>query len=88
MPALFGNTSESRPATVGRSTCWARMAAVSREIVIDRRPAAVFGSFRSHSPDSSRMSCSVTRTLPRLRSTLARRRPTNSDHGMPLSTAR
>jgi hypothetical protein len=41
LPARFGNTSESRPGTVNRSTCSARIAAVSREIVIDRIPAAV-----------------------------------------------
>lgn len=46
------------------------------------------GSLRNHSPDSSRMSCSVTRTLLRRRSTFALRSPTSSLQRMPESTAR
>jgi hypothetical protein len=66
----------------------ARILAVSAEMVMDRTPAAVLVSLRNHSPDSSRISCSVTRTLRRWRSTLARRRPTSSLQRIPLSTAR
>lgn len=50
--------------------------------------AYVFGSFRSHSPVSSRTSCSVTRTLQLRRSTRERRSPISSLQRMPASTAR
>ncbi len=58
------------------------------ERVIERTEAGVLGSLRSHSPVSSRTSCSVTRTLRVRRSSFDRRRPINSLHRIPESTAR
>lgn len=54
-------------------------------MVIDRMAAGVFGSLRSHSPAASRTSCSVTRTFPCRRSSLARRSPISSLQRIPES---
>ncbi|CAN5184913.1 hypothetical protein BH18ACT4_BH18ACT4_12100 [soil metagenome] len=57
-------------------------------MVIERTPAAVLVSLRSHSPASSLINCSVTLTLRRRKSTFERRRPTSSLQRIPVSTAR
>ena len=59
------------PACAYASMCAASSEAVNGEIVIDRTPAAVFGSFRRYERSWSCTSCSVTRIFRFLRSTLA-----------------
>ena len=65
-----------------------RISAVMAEMVRDRTDDDVFGSFRSHSPASRRTSRSVIRTLRRLTSNCARRRPISSLQRIPESTKR
>lgn len=84
---LFVKTSPLRPAPENRSTCSAT-SVVTGEMVIDRTADGVFGPLRSHSPAASRTSCSVTRTFPCRRSSLARRSPTSLLHRIRESTAR
>lgn len=88
LPAAFGNTSPSTPASAYASRCEVNRFAVNCEIVIERIDAGVFGSLRSHSPLSSRTSCEVTRTLRAATSRSPRLRPTNSLQRMPVSTAK
>ena len=66
----------------------ARSSAVTGEMVIERTDGGRLRLLAQPLPRLSRMSCSVTRTLPRTRSTFDRRRPTSSLQRMPESTAR